>query len=415
MNKENLNRIKVAVLSYGFLDWGGGIDFLKTLIYALVNRKNKFETYVFIPSKPLRFKNKLLEKNTRSIFKIINKYNFIMEELQKRQFNDVRNSVKFVFYDDMNLAEKVKENKIDVVFPAFGVWGITEDFKTPWVGYLYDCQHKYFPDYFDEDEIIRRDEFFNSILNQTKSIVVNSKAAKQDYIKFYGAGEEQIFNLPFAPLLQKSWLKNNPDIIKKYKLPDKYFIISNQFWMHKSHITAFKALKTLKDKGYENIKIVCTGKMEDPRNPDYINGLKIYIRENNLEENIIFLGYIDKRDQIQVMKNAVATIQPTLFEGGPGGGAVFNSLALGVPVILSDIPINKEISPEENVLFFKAQDSEDLSEKIITIINKEVIFKKYTVIELTEKSQKHLNNLSDKIEEIIQKALEVKDVQISAL
>ena len=37
-------------------------------------------------------------------------------------------------------------------------------------------------------------------------------------------------------------------------------------------------------------------------------------------------------------------LQPTLFEGGPGGGAVYDAVSLGVPSIVSDIPVNREIN-----------------------------------------------------------------------
>ena len=56
-------------------------------------------------------------------------------------------------------------------------------------------------------------------------------------------------------------------------------------------------------------------------------------------------------------------MQPTLFEGGPGGGSVYDAIALGVPSIVSDIPINREIvSKFTDVQFFKPKDSKSLSE-----------------------------------------------------
>ncbi len=60
------------------------------------------------------------------------------------------------------------------------------------------------------------------------------------------------------------------------------------------------------------------------------------------------------------MRAALAVVQPTLFEGGPGGGSVFDAVALGVPAIVSDIPVNLEIE-EPNVRFFKACDAAALS------------------------------------------------------
>ena len=72
------------------------------------------------------------------------------------------------------------------------------------------------------------------------------------------------------------------------------------------------------------------------------------------------LGLIPKRDQIELLKGAVALIQPTLFEGGPGGGAAYDAIGLDVSVILSDIPVNLEIDCGQ-VAFFPAGDAEALS------------------------------------------------------
>ena len=63
------------------------------------------------------------------------------------------------------------------------------------------------------------------------------------------------------------------------------------------------------------------------------------------------LGFIPKPDQIRLMREAVAVVQPTLFEGGPGGGSIYNAIALGRPVIVSDLPVNREIESSGDSLF----------------------------------------------------------------
>jgi glycosyltransferase involved in cell wall biosynthesis len=68
------------------------------------------------------------------------------------------------------------------------------------------------------------------------------------------------------------------------------------------------------------------------------------------------------------MYNAKAILQPTLFEGGPGGGAVYEALGMGIPVVLSDISVNKEI---ENplILFFESLNAVDLANKMIEVLS----------------------------------------------
>ncbi len=227
---------------------------------------------------------------------------------------------------------------------------------------------------------------------------MNSKFVKEDLKKFYGADEKKIFVLPFCPFPRKDWL--NCQIEPKVYLPEKFFIISNQFWYHKSHITAFKALKILEDKyRINNIHIICTGKTIDYRQPNFFNNLNQEIKKMNLQDRIHFLGFIDKDEQMVIMKKSFCVIQPTLFEGGPGGGSVYDALSIGIPAIVSDIPVNKEIN-DEYVTFFKAGDPEDLAEKMYLMlqlgghkINKDILTNK-----LLERKKRFAEKIIEAIE-----------------
>ena len=55
--------------------------------------------------------------------------------------------------------------------------------------------------------------------------------------------------------------------------------------------------------------------MEDHRNKRYSSEIKRYIEENNLRDRIKLLGILDKKEQVQRMKGAVAIVQTSLFEG----------------------------------------------------------------------------------------------------
>ena len=84
---------------------------------------------------------------------------------------------------------------------------------------------------------------------------------------------------------------------------------------------------------------------------------------------IKILNVIPKNDQINLIRSSLGLIQPTLYEGGPGGFSVYESISIGKKVIISNIPINKEIN-KGNKIFFKAHNSNDLYLKLKKIINK---------------------------------------------
>ena len=57
-----------------------------------------------------------------------------------------------------------------------------------------------------------------------------------------------IIALPFTPSIRAQWLNADPlEARKRHDLPKAYFIICNQFWVHKDHKTAFRAFARFLD------------------------------------------------------------------------------------------------------------------------------------------------------------------------
>ena len=172
--------------------------------------------------------------------------------------------------------------------------------------------------------------------------------------------------LPYFPIASKFHTAKDgiKSIRRRYNLPPKYFLISNQFWLHKNHLLAFEAFNQLYKMGYNDIFLVCTGKMEDYRNTNYVQNLLQKLKRLECAKNVLLLGLIPKRDQLCIMRNAIALIQPTHFEGGPGGGAVYDAISMQVPCIVSDIDVNREIPKSKRICYFDVNSSEDLSNKM---------------------------------------------------
>ena len=53
-----------------------------------------------------------------------------------------------------------------------------------------------------------------------------------------------------------------------------------------------------------------------------------------------------------LIQNAKAVVQPTLYEGGPGGFSSYEAISYGKKLIVSDIPINREIK-SKNTFFYQ--------------------------------------------------------------
>jgi len=262
--------------------------------------------------------------------------------------------------DNQSLERIMREYEIDIFLPSINI--LPE--HIPYVTYWPDCQPKHYPEFFNDEAQRVRDDRINGLFSTGRAMIINSLDAKNDMLKFYTPNSEQIFNLPFAPIIEFEKLIPRPEISAAYGITGKYFMVCNQFWIHKSIETVITAANLAKNEGL-NIKILFTGKMQEPRKPSYIDMLRQMVVDLGVGNIILFLDYIPKDDQIELMKGSVAIIQPTLFEGGPGGGSIYDAVSLGVRAIASNIPINHELplSPK-SLLLFEKQDPKDLLAKM---------------------------------------------------
>ena len=399
------------MLGAGFIGWGGGIDFLEAYI-APLQRLNDCEIYIFIPQESWAFKcMREIWYRFRTIFLRKNLVRYAppctVDELTARFHADHVHVIVYPVWRSMisNIKSVLKKYHIDIVFPT--ILNLGKTFPLPWIPYLPDLQHKYYPEFFSEEEIKARDVSFQQLLHSARSVIVEAQDVKKDLQKFYSVKNTKIFVMPYTAIPKKEWFSLDDVQIDKYHLPDQYFLISNQFWMHKDHGTAFAGLKLLHDAGYEQYHIVCTGQTDDYRNRAYFQNLIEALRKNHLEAYVHFLGYIPKIEQIKILRQAQAALQPTLFEGNPGGGIAYNAIAMGVPILLSDIPVNLELQ-SPLAFFFKKHDPESLKEAMIDLIMHRAELPSYSQEELLNQGEARVKMLAQAVYEALQYGLEEK-------
>lgn len=353
--------IRVGVPFIGLCCWQGGIDFgmnyfLRVLNACPFHRNKKVIVFCYIPI------NSGTEKGILATF--------IKEMLLGFGIKKSMPSIIVVYCNGKKLESLFKKHKIDIVLPLFGNEINLKDI--PYIGYIPDVQHRHLQEFFSKKEIQEKDKRNVMILNRSRYVIANSNSVKMDFDKFYAPYSAKVFVLPYYPIasiehLAKDNIKN---IRRKYNLPLKYFLVSNQFWMHKNHLLTFEAFDYLFKIGYKDIYLVCTGKMEDYRNEKYVENLLRKLRQLDCARNIMLLGVIPKKEQLCIMRNAIALIQPTRFEGGPGGGAVYDAISMQIPCIVSDIEVNKEIPRSERIYYFDVNSKKDLGEKMEYVIQK---------------------------------------------
>jgi glycosyltransferase involved in cell wall biosynthesis len=256
----------------------------------------------------------------------------------------------------------VKKIKLDIVFPLYG---IPQDLKhiNKLILWSPDFHEKYFPNFFTEQDIISRKKCYEIMISSNHPIVFSSTSAIDDFNTFFPKAKNKKSVLRFAaihPILDSDKIS---DIKEKYGINGNYFISPNQFWQHKNHIVIIEAVKILKNIGIE-VKIIFTGKEYDYRNPNYVIDLKKKVFNYNLENQILFLGFIDRIDQLILMKNATAVIQPSLFEGW--STVVEDAKALNQTIIASNISVHKE-QLENYAYYFNPINPNELAKIILEL------------------------------------------------
>ena len=363
--------MKLGLLSHSFTGWGGGIDFIRYIASSISSATDDHapEKHALI----LPSDEKLAPMRSNLHFAWARISQLPMGRLNRHKpasiFSDSylkETFSEFCSHFEITGGGSTLESQLvaaqqafaDVVLPCFEP--PDSRFPLPWVGYLYDFQHKHLPELFSENEITIRNQCFSKMLNTATHIIVNSESVSKDAEIFFGKTKAAIHSLPFSPCPQKSWLSSELDVRYKYNINKSFFMVCNQFWKHKDHSTAFRAFAYFLN-GNNDAELICTGQTCDDRFPSYFISLKQLLFDLNISSRVRILGHIPKAEQISLLKNSLGLIQPTLFEGGPGGGASYDAISLGIPVIASDIVVNREMNCGD-ITYFRAGDADSLAD-----------------------------------------------------
>jgi glycosyltransferase involved in cell wall biosynthesis len=249
---------------------------------------------------------------------------------------------------------------IDAVFPYFES---TKDlYGAKRIEWITDFQQLYYPDFFPKDELEYSIERYKTIAASGLKLVFSSQDAKNDYLKFYPVNNNKISILRFASILPKLTKVDLNVLFKKYDISTRYFITPNQFWPHKNHKIIVDALELLVNKYPSiNIQFVFTGKTKTYRDERIYLELVKLIEQKKLSSYFKFTGFIPRQDQILLMKNSIAVIQPSLFEGW--STLVEECKALNKFIILTELNVHLE-QIKINCAFFNAHNSQQLASEI---------------------------------------------------
>lgn len=224
--------------------------------------------------------------------------------------------------------------------------------------WIADLQIYHLQENYTASEIKVNHDLQKKILKGGHDIVLCSQWVVDDFNKIFPGHRSKVHRLRFTTAHPDLSHININELKKKYSIERPYFIVSNQFWIHKNHMAVLRALNELKEK-YPEILCVITGhhKVSSAKSKGYVEALMNYIQENSLDKHVQFLGLIPREDQLSLMKNSMAIIQPSFFESW--NTTVEDAKLLGKFIILSDLEVHRE-QISENVYFFDPSKVDEL-------------------------------------------------------
>jgi glycosyltransferase involved in cell wall biosynthesis len=340
-------RLRICLLMQGGLGWIAGIEYIKNIAIALGSLppevRSTFEL-VILCSKTT---NEDIQKQVKPYLDELLYEEDCLQPINL--FNQIRwKGMKMLSGQFSPRLDKFLTDKsIGFVYPHLSGNSPNQPYRS--ADCIFDLQHKYLTHFFSAEDIQGRNNCFSTVANLAGTIVLNSKSAEADLHKFFPASIGKTKVLCFKTVPVSKWFAGNPEQMQReYSLPDKFFVISNQFWQHKNHLMVFKALELLKKDEIYPV-VVCTGHIYDYRKPDHSDIILQTIHKLGVSQQVHLLGLIPKFDQVQLMRRSIAIIQPSLFEGW--STVVEDARSLGKSIILSNLPVHIEQNPPNSALF----------------------------------------------------------------
>lgn len=232
------------------------------------------------------------------------------------------------------------------------------------ISWIPDFQYLHLTEYFSQAECDSRNKRYAAMCENSARVIVSSESVKQDLRGFQPQFANKACVLRFvASVMPENESSKLPDLQQRYGIADQYFLLPNQFWAHKNHRVVISALKLLKQSG-ESIPVYATGRTEDPRNPGFFSSLMDYADECDVKDLFRPLGVVPFADLAGLMRNSVALINPSQFEGW--STSVEESKSMGKSIILSDIPVHREQAPRLGT-YFPPTDAESLQDAMHSV------------------------------------------------
>ncbi len=324
---------KILFNGLGNRGWIGGLYYLKNILFSCMQSeaiRDRFDFVVLIDPGHADIFDSFRGKADIRVYEGGGKLKLALYEM------------RLIWLGGVKYCYALELNKIGKLFAKRGIFWIP------------DFQHKNLPEFFSREELAKKDANFLEVTSRSNPLVLSSEDAKHDLERYYPGHRCSVEVVHFVSYIEPEIRAVTPEVEtavrEKFHLDRVYIYLPNQFWQHKNHLVAVQAIEILRRQGrLKEYDFVFTGNLEDYRNPAYIERLKAIMQAPEVKDGIKLLGFVDRTEQLAIMKNACFIVQPSLCEGW--GTVLEDAKVLDKTVLLSDIPVHREQKNEKCHLF----------------------------------------------------------------
>jgi glycosyltransferase involved in cell wall biosynthesis len=220
----------------------------------------------------------------------------------------------------------------------------------------------HYPSMFNVATTAYRKALDPTIVHKADLVIANSYSMRNDILHHFKVANDNIIMIPEP--IDPFWLEDIADDRREKVLgiSDPYILFVSGLTRYKNPHTLLNAFWHLKRSGSYPHKLVFVG------HGDFESELRQMVQHYELEKEALFAGFVDKDTLRKLYRAANMVVHPSFYEAT--GNVCLQSMAMGVPLIASNILSIPELTGDA-ALLFDPHSAEELENHLRDLINNE--------------------------------------------